>query len=87
ECLSQQSFDCVLMDGQMPIMDGYEAARRIRALPQFADLPIIAMTANALATDVERALAAGMNAQISKPAQVEELYATIARYLVHKPAN
>ncbi|MGL5391016.1 MAG: ATP-binding protein, partial [Shewanella sp.] len=79
--LSEQAFDCVLMDGQMPVMDGYEAARRIRALPQFAELPIIAMTANALATDVERALAAGMNAQISKPAQVDELYATIARYV------
>lgn len=79
--LAQQSFDCVLMDGQMPVMDGYEATRLIRAQPQFADLPIIAMTANAMDSDRERALAAGMNAQINKPFQVQQLYSTIAQHV------
>ncbi|MGL4616073.1 MAG: response regulator, partial [Shewanella sp.] len=84
--LAQQSFDCVLMDGQMPIMDGYEATRRIRSQSQCADLPIIAMTANAMPRDVTRALAAGMNAQISKPFQVKELYSTIVKHLdVQRP--
>lgn len=82
ERLANGSFDCVLMDGQMPIMDGYEATRLIRAQPQFADLPIIAMTANAMRSDVQRALTAGMNAQISKPFQVQELYSVIAQHLV-----
>lgn len=79
--LAQQSFDCVLMDGQMPVMDGYEATRLIRAQPQFADLPIIAMTANAMDSERERALAAGMNAQINKPFQVQELYSIIAQHV------
>lgn len=83
--LAQQSFDCVLMDGQMPVMDGYEATRLIRAQPQFADLPIIAMTANAMDSDRERALAAGMNAQINKPFQVQELYSIIAQHVSVQP--
>ncbi|MGL5047170.1 MAG: Hpt domain-containing response regulator, partial [Shewanella sp.] len=81
DCLAQQSVDCVLMDGQMPIMDGYEATRRIRAQPQFASLPIIAMTANAMVTDVDKALAAGMSAQINKPIKVNELYSTIRQWV------
>ncbi|MGL4713460.1 MAG: ATP-binding protein, partial [Shewanella sp.] len=81
ERLAQQTFDGVLMDGQMPVMDGYEATRRIRMLPQFARLPIIAMTANAMTTDVDKALAAGMNAQINKPIQVNELYSTIGQWV------
>ena len=79
--VQEQHFDAVLMDVQMPVMDGYEATRRIRALPGFADLPIIAMTANAMSGDRERCLAVGMNDHIAKPIDVHELYTTLARWL------
>jgi CheY-like chemotaxis protein len=69
------------MDIQMPEMDGYEATRRIRAEPSNAQLPIIAMTANALPTDRESSIAAGMNAHIAKPINVRELFATLARWI------
>jgi PAS domain S-box-containing protein len=78
-------FDGVLMDCQMPVMDGYTATRRLRELPRFADLPIIAMTANAMAGDREQALAAGMNDHISKPLNVTAMFATMARWI--KPAR
>lgn len=73
----------VLMDIQMPNMDGYEAARRIRALPR-ADaqtVPIIAMTANAYREDVENALAAGMNAHLAKPIDIDGVMQTLAEVL------
>ncbi len=73
--------DCVLMDCQMPVLDGYEATRRIRQLQGFADLPIIAVTANAMNQDREKVLAAGMNAYIPKPINVNELFAELARWL------
>src|SRR5690606_9575610 len=60
-------FDCVLMDCQMPVMDGYTATRKIRSQPQWQQLPIIAMTASALSTDREHALNSGMNDHIAKP--------------------
>jgi CheY-like chemotaxis protein len=71
--------ELVLMDIQMPVMDGYEAARRIRALA--ARVPIIALTANAFPEDIERAQAAGMNAHLSKPIDMQQLEALIADYL------
>ena len=74
-------FDGVLMDCQMPVMDGYTATREIRAQPQFASLPIIAMTANAMAGDREMVLAAGMNDHIAKPLRVADMFATIARWI------
>ncbi|MCO5112421.1 MAG: response regulator, partial [Burkholderiaceae bacterium] len=74
-------FDCVLMDCQMPVMDGYEAARRIRTDPALRHLPVIAMTANAMAGDRERALAAGMNDYIAKPLDVGSMFRTIARWV------
>ena len=75
------AFDGVLMDMQMPVMDGLEAARRIRAEAQFADLPIIAMTANAMDADREQCLEAGMNDYISKPIDPDQLYATLIRWI------
>ena len=74
-------YDAVLMDVQMPVMDGLEATRVIRGNPQWAHLPIIAMTAHAMNGDQERCMQAGMNAYISKPVQPAHLIATIERYL------
>ena len=72
-------FDAILMDVQMPVMNGYEATRRIRKLKRedAATIPIIAMTANAFAEDVKDAMNAGMNAHVSKPVDMEVLKRTI----------
>ena len=78
------SFDAILMDMQMPLMDGCEAARQIRAMdrPDAADVPIIAVTANAFSEDVSATIAAGMNAHISKPISAAALQQTLER-LIH----
>ncbi|MEF7613662.1 response regulator [Aquincola sp. MAHUQ-54] len=81
EALELRRFDAVLMDCQMPEMDGYEAARRIRADPRWHGLPMIAMTASAMAGDRERVLAAGMDDHIVKPIDVEAMFTTLARWL------
>lgn len=80
------TFDIILMDIMMPIMDGYEAARKIRSLNRLdaKTIPIIAMTANAFVEDVEKARNAGMNEHISKPIDIGKVKATIARYIGHK---
>lgn len=77
------SFDAILMDIQMPVMNGYEAAQAIRSSthPQSATIPIIAMTANAFAEDIKNALSAGMNAHIAKPIDPQKLYETLAAYI------
>ncbi|MFD2165061.1 response regulator [Thalassotalea euphylliae] len=75
-------FDIVLMDIQMPIMDGYEATRIIRETHK--SLPIIAMTANAMKSDKERVVKEGMNAHISKPIDVKQMYGTMAQWLAPK---
>ncbi len=74
ELIAQREYDVVLMDVQMPVMDGFQATSAIRALadPAKAHLPIIAMTAHALKEDAERCIAAGMDAYVSKPIQVDE---------------
>ncbi len=74
-------FDMIFMDVQMPVMDGYEATRQIRASshPEARTIPIIAMTANAFEEDVQAALAAGMNAHIAKPIDMRKLKSTIAK--------
>ena len=77
EMVMKESFDGVLMDIQMPEMDGYQAARIIRAQPELTTLPIVAMTANAMAADRVKVLAAGMNEHLSKPIDPGELYAAI----------
>ena len=79
DMLARQRFDAVLMDCQMPVMDGYAATRELRRDPKWRDLPIIAMTANAMVGDREKVLAAGMNDHIAKPINVTELFATLAR--------
>jgi CheY-like chemotaxis protein/HPt (histidine-containing phosphotransfer) domain-containing protein len=80
QAVGQQPFDAVLMDIQMPNMDGLEATRNIRKNPALAGLPIIAMTANAMSGDRERCIEAGMNDYVAKPIQVETMYAAIARW-------
>jgi two-component system sensor histidine kinase/response regulator len=74
-------FDGVLMDCQMPVMDGYTATREIRKLPACKELPIIAMTANAMAGDKEKVIEAGMWDHIAKPLNVAEMFATIAKWI------
>ena len=80
---AEHYYDAVLMDVQMPVMDGYEATRTIRALPRedVKDLPIIAMTANAMEEDKEAALKNGMNAHIAKPLDIDLFMKVLAKYL------
>lgn len=86
ELLHKKHYDCVLMDAQMPIMDGFEATRRIRASVALAKIPVIAMTANALGEDRERCLAAGMNDFISKPFKPDSFYTVLAEWLPERGA-
>jgi PAS domain S-box-containing protein len=81
DMLGRQPFDGVLMDCQMPVMDGYEATRTLRSQPQFQSLPVIAMTANAMVGDREKVLAVGMNDHIAKPIHFDEMFATLARWV------
>lgn len=74
----EEAFDAILMDLQMPEMDGFEATRRIRALGAKGRMPIIALTANAMPEDVARARAAGMNGHLAKPIRPQELSETLA---------
>jgi CheY-like chemotaxis protein len=86
ECVERQTYDVILMDVQMPEMDGLEATRRIRDLTGFGNLSglrkqprIIAMTANAMQGDREMCIAAGMDDYISKPIRVNELVETLMK--------
>ena len=75
------AYDIVLMDIQMPIMDGYDATREIRKDPVFAELPIIAMTANASLSDQKKCFQAGMNDHVAKPIDMTKLFQTIAHWM------
>ena len=83
--LAEESFDGVLMDCQMPVMDGYEATRKIRDQDRFSDLPILALTANTMKGDKEKVMAVGMNDHIAKPIKPDILFATMAKWI--KPAR
>ncbi|MCP3870235.1 MAG: response regulator [Gammaproteobacteria bacterium] len=85
ELLAGRKYDGVLMDCQMPVMDGYQATREIRARGGYEELPIIAMTANAMAGDREKSLDAGMNDHIAKPIDVVQMYLILARWIT--PSN
>jgi PAS domain S-box-containing protein len=74
-------YDVVLMDLQMPVMDGLDAARRIRTLPQGSSVPILAMTASAFAEDRQRCLDAGMNGHVAKPVEMQRLREALAEWL------
>jgi CheY-like chemotaxis protein len=83
---TDDQFDGVLMDCQMPVMDGYTATKAIRSNPAWKHLPVIAMTANAMAGDREKVLEAGMLDHIAKPLNVADMFATLAKW-IHPSAN
>jgi PAS domain S-box-containing protein len=87
DMLAQRDFDAVLMDCQMPVMDGYAATRALRQQARWRSLPVIAMTANAMVGDRDAALAAGMNDHIAKPINVAEMFATLARWVSRTSAR
>ena len=83
EWLKKASFDAVLMDMQMPVMDGLTATKLIRAQPQYQDLPIIALSAAAMVQDKQASKQAGMNEHISKPIDPELMIATLLKWVKH----
>jgi CheY-like chemotaxis protein/HPt (histidine-containing phosphotransfer) domain-containing protein len=83
--VKEKDYDVVLMDIQMPVMNGYEATGAIRSDPRFEDLPIIAMTAHAMAGDEDKSLKAGMNGHVTKPIDPGQLFATLQKWI--KPSE
>ncbi|SHE81482.1 Hpt sensor hybrid histidine kinase [Marinomonas polaris DSM 16579] len=81
DLLGSDDFDCILMDCQMPIMDGYTATQKIRAMTQYKDIPIIAMTANVMPEDIKYAKASGMNDHIAKPIHFETMFNTLRTWV------
>jgi len=81
QALAGGSFDGVLMDIHMPVMDGYTACRAIRRQPHYKDLPVIALTANVMAEDKEKSKSAGMNGHLGKPFREEEMLAVMAELI------
>ncbi len=87
DLLQTHSYDALLMDIQMPVMDGYTATRRIRQDLRFQELPIIAMTAHAMAGDQEKSVAAGMNDHITKPIDPSQLYLVLSKWISSATGN
>ena len=83
--VQKKTYDLVLMDIQMPIMDGYEATKAIRKNPKFNDLPILAMSANAMTQDRDESMAAGMNDHVAKPIELQQLFAALLKWI--KPGD
>lgn len=79
--VKEKEYDAVLMDIQMPNMDGYQATQKIR---EFSDIPIVAMTANAFEEDKQKALSIGMNGHIAKPIDMDKVISTLSRVLTFK---
>jgi CheY-like chemotaxis protein len=79
--VNESRYDVVLMDIQMPIMDGYAATREIRKDERFKELPIIAMTAHAMAGDEDKSLQAGMNGHVTKPIDPDQLFSTLQKWI------
>jgi two-component system sensor histidine kinase/response regulator len=75
------AYDVVLMDIQMPVMDGYAATRAIRRDDRYKDLPILAMTAHAMAGDAQKSLDAGMQDHVTKPIDPEHLFAALQKWI------
>jgi PAS domain S-box-containing protein len=84
DMVSANAYDIVLMDMQMPVMDGLTATQEIRKLPQFKDLAILAMTANAMDQDVQKCAAAGMNDHVAKPIDPEVLFNALLKWIKPK---
>ena len=85
--VSERDYDLVLMDIQMPVMSGIEATRAIRSNPRLRTLPIIAMTANAMASDRDMCLKAGMNDYVAKPIDPDELFRAVLKWIPPRDAN
>ena len=81
EMVTESDYDCILMDCQMPVMDGYEATQKIRQDSRFTSLPIIAMTANAMQGDRKKCIDAGMNDHISKPININEFFSALLKWV------
>jgi CheY-like chemotaxis protein len=84
EMATTEQPDIILMDLEMPIVDGWEATRRLKGNPQTRDIPVIAFSAHALAGEREKALAAGCNEFDTKPIEFDRLVATMRRVLAHR---
>jgi signal transduction histidine kinase/DNA-binding response OmpR family regulator/HPt (histidine-containing phosphotransfer) domain-containing protein len=87
QMVSARNYDAVLMDMQMPVMDGITATKAIRSNPQLRTLPIIAMTANVMATDREKCIEAGMNDHVAKPIDPDELFTVLLRWIKPRSGN
>jgi two-component system sensor histidine kinase/response regulator len=83
--IERKAYDVVLMDMQMPVMDGETATRQLRSNPRFANLPIVAMTANAMEADRQRCFDAGMNDHVAKPIEPAALWAALSRWIRPRP--
>jgi len=85
--IEEHPYDIVFMDVQMPVMDGFEATKAIRSDPRFTALPIVAMTANAMAGDREKCIEAGMNDHLAKPIDPDRLFSTLAHWVKPRQAK